>query len=66
MQIHKTRLKTREVVVITLVLGAVIIAILDGDYRAIYFNLTEAGLVAYFAQLLPQSSKKESSQEEKT
>ena len=48
------RLTVRSVVVILLVSGALILAILDSQYRPHFVDLAKMGLVGYFGQLLPR------------
>lgn len=51
------QLKTRSVVIIILVIGALVLAIQDKTFRETFGDLAKIGVGGYLGQLLPQEKK---------
>ncbi len=51
------KINVRSTIIIILVSGALVLAIIDKDYRAKFADLTSVGIGGYFGQLTPKSSK---------
>lgn len=47
-------ISVRSIVVLTLVFGALYLAIIDAAYRPFFADLAKFGLGGYFAQLIPK------------
>jgi hypothetical protein len=51
------RLKIRSLIIIILVIGSLILAIQDRDFRSTFGDLAKIGVGGYLGQLLPQDKR---------
>lgn len=52
-----SRITVRAVVVIILVIGALVLAIVDHNFRPTFGDLAKVGVGGYLGQLLPEANK---------
>ncbi|MBW4607352.1 MAG: hypothetical protein KME22_09020 [Hassallia sp. WJT32-NPBG1] len=52
-----SKLKTRSIVILILVLGAFFLAIKDNSFRETFGDLAKIGVGGYLGQLLPQDKR---------
>ncbi len=53
-----SRLTVRSVVVIILVIGALVLAIADPNFRPTFGDLTKIGVGGYLGQMLPEATRR--------
>ncbi|GAX42439.1 hypothetical protein NIES4075_34400 [Tolypothrix sp. NIES-4075] len=53
-----SRITVRSVVVIILVIGALVLAIADHNFRPTFGDLAKVGVGGYLGQLLPEANKR--------
>ena len=53
-----SRITVRSVVVIILVIGALVLAIADHNFRPTFGDLAKVGVGGYLGQLLPEAGKR--------
>ncbi|MBW4571593.1 MAG: hypothetical protein KME31_27325 [Tolypothrix carrinoi HA7290-LM1] len=53
-----SKLTVRSVVVIILVIGALVLAIADHNFRPTFGDLAKVGVGGYLGQLLPEANKR--------
>ena len=53
-----SKLSVRSVVVIILVIGALVLAIADDNFRPTFGDLAKVGVGGYLGQMLPETSKR--------
>lgn len=51
------RLKTRSIIILLLVIGALVLAVQDRDFRETFGDLAKIGVGGYLGQLLPQDKR---------
>ncbi|MGI8504108.1 MAG: hypothetical protein ACR2LR_23685 [Hassallia sp.] len=56
----RNKLSVRSVVVIILVVGALVLAIADDNFRPTFGDLAKIGIGGYLGQLLPEATKRPS------
>jgi hypothetical protein len=53
-----SKLNVRSVVVIILVVGALVLAVADDNFRPTFGDLAKVGVGGYLGQMLPEASKR--------
>ncbi len=53
-----SKISVRSVVVIILVIGALVLAIADDNFRPTFGDLAKVGVGGYLGQMLPEASKR--------
>jgi hypothetical protein len=53
-----SRITVRSVVVVILVIGALVLAIADHNFRPTFGDLAKVGVGGYLGQLLPEANKR--------
>lgn len=54
----RSQLTVRSVVVIILVIGALVLAITDDNFRPTFGDLAKVGVGGYLGQMLPEATKR--------
>jgi hypothetical protein len=53
-----SRLSVRSVIVIILVIGALVLAVVDHNFRSTFGDLAKVGVGGYLGQMLPEAGKR--------
>ena len=52
-----SRLKTRSIIILILVIGSFVLAVYDNSFRETFGDLAKIGVGGYLGQLLPQEKR---------